>query len=134
MLFQRTTDPLIKFVPVTVRVKFAPPAVVDEGLRLVTVGAGLLTVKLTAVETTPPGFSTVTAYVPAVAISPKVIAAVNCVPLTKVVVRFVPFHLTTAPETKLFPLTVSVKANPPAVAEAGDRVVMAGVGLMTVKV
>src|SRR5512139_1276250 len=62
------------------------------------------------------------------------IAAVNWVEETKVVVLLVPFHLTTAPETKLLPLTVRVKAPPPAVAELGDRVLIAGTGLLIVKV
>ena len=56
------------------------------------------------------------------------IAAVTCVALTKVVVRVAPFHLTTEPETKLLPLTVRVKAAPPAVALLGTRVVSAGTG------
>src|SRR5438552_16680242 len=59
-------------------------------------------------------------------------AAVTCVPLTKVVVRAAPFHCTTAPETKLLPLTVSVKAAPPAVALFGTRVVRVGTGLVEV--
>jgi hypothetical protein len=62
------------------------------------------------------------------------IAAVNWVEETKVVVLLVPFHLTTAPETKLLPLTVSVKAPPPAVAELGDRVLIVGTRLVIVKV
>jgi hypothetical protein len=62
------------------------------------------------------------------------IAAVNWVEETKVVVLLVPFHLTTAPETKLLPLTIRVKAPPPAVIELGERVVIVGPGLVIVKV
>src|SRR2546421_373062 len=41
--FHRTTDePATKFVPFTVSVNAAPPAVADVGLRLVVVGTGLL--------------------------------------------------------------------------------------------
>ena len=40
-LFQRMTDPVTKFVPVTVSVNGAPPAIAADGLRLVSVGTGL---------------------------------------------------------------------------------------------
>ena len=43
--FQCTTDPFTKLVPVTVRVNAGLPAVVEAGLMLVRVGAGLLMVK-----------------------------------------------------------------------------------------
>ena len=62
------------------------------------------------------------------------IAAVNWVEKTNVVVRFDPFQRTTEPATKLVPLTVSVKAAPPAVADAGLRLVVVGAGLLIVKV
>jgi hypothetical protein len=39
--FHLTTEPEIKFVPFTVRVNPAPPAVAEFGLRLVVVGTGL---------------------------------------------------------------------------------------------
>jgi hypothetical protein len=57
------------------------------------------------------------------------IDAVTWVALTYVVVRFVPFHLTTEPEMKLVPFTVRVKAAPPAVADEGLRLVVVGMGL-----
>jgi hypothetical protein len=57
------------------------------------------------------------------------IDAVSCVEETYVVVRFVPFHLTTELEIKLVPFTVRVKAAPPAVAELGLRFVVVGMGL-----
>src|SRR6266550_2078122 len=40
--------------------------------------------------------------------------------LTNVVVRDAPFHSTVAPDTKLAPSAVSVKAGPPAVAVLGE--------------
>jgi hypothetical protein len=52
---------------------------------------------------------------------------------TKVVVRSDPFQRTVEPLTKLVPFTVSVNAAPPAVADAGLRLVIVGGGqaLMT---
>lgn len=52
---KRTTELLLKFVPVAVRVKKEPPAVLLVGLILLRVGVGLLTIKLTALEVPPPG-------------------------------------------------------------------------------
>jgi hypothetical protein len=80
------------------------------------------------------GVNTVTEAVPAVAISVAVIAAVNWVAETYVVVRFDPFHCTTEPLTKLLPLTVSMKAEPPAFADEGLRPLVAGTGLVAVPV
>lgn len=54
-LFQTTTEPETKFEPFTVRVKPAPPAAVLEGEREASVGAGLLMVKVRAVDSPPPG-------------------------------------------------------------------------------
>ena len=72
----------MKLVPFTVRVKADPPAVADEGLKLVVVGTGLsgtLIVKVCELEVPPPGegLKTVTLAVPAVAISAALIAAVS---------------------------------------------------------
>jgi hypothetical protein len=132
--FHLTTELEMKLVPFTVRVKATPPAVADEGLRLVVVGRGLsgtLIVKVWALEVPPPGvgLKTVTLAVPAVAMSAARIDAVTWVALTYVVVRFEPFHLTTELEMKFVPLTVNVNAEPPAVAEDGLRLVVVGTGL-----
>lgn len=135
--FQRTTEPLMKFAPVTVSVKAAPPAFTVFGLKLVSVGVGFgwAIVKAVAFEVPPPGvpLKTVTCAVPALAISAAVICAVNCVALTNVVVRALPFHRTTEPFTKPVPLTVNVNAASPACAEVGFTLVIAGVGLLIVK-
>jgi hypothetical protein len=48
------------------------------------------------------------------------------------VVRGEPLKFTTAPETKLVPLTVSVKAPPPTFLLAGEMLVVVGGGLFTV--
>ena len=70
-----------------------------------------------------------TAAVPAFAMSAAVTAAVSRVLLTKVVVRAVPFHLTVELPIKFVPLSVSVNAVPPAVAELGEMPDKAGTGL-----
>jgi hypothetical protein len=113
-----------------------PPAVALEGDREVNVGAGLLIVKLCPLEVPPPGvgLKTVTVAVPAVAMSAAVIAAVNCVLLTNVVVRLDPFQRTVEVLRKLVPLAVSVNATPPAVALVGEIEVSEGRGLLMVKV
>ena len=82
-------------------------------------------------EVPPPGvgLKTVTLAVPVVAMSAARIEAVTCVEETYVVVRPEPFHLTTELEMKLVPLTVKVKAAPPAVADEGLRLVVVGTGL-----
>ncbi len=93
-------------------------------------------VKVWALEVPPPGveFTTVTWAVPADAMSVAVIAAVNWVEETYVVVRLDPFQFTTEPDTKPVPFTVSVNPAPPAVAEVGLRPVVAGTGLLIVEV
>jgi len=79
----------------------------------------------------PPGvgLKTVTLAVPAVAMSAARIDAVSWDAPTYVVVRFVPFHLTTELEMKFVPFTVTVKPAPPAVADEGLRLVVVGRGL-----
>jgi hypothetical protein len=130
-----TTELETKPVPLTVSGKAAPPATMPVGLSEVIVGAGLLTVKLAAVEVPPPGagFVTVTGTIPAVAMSPAGMDAVSCVALTNVVVAATPLKLTAAPLTKPEPVTVRVKPVLPAVALLGESVVMTGGGLVTEK-
>jgi len=131
-----TTEPGTKPVPFTVSVKATPPAVALGGTIEISVGTGLLMVKVCAFETPPPGagFVTVTLTVPAVAMSAAVMAAVTCVPLTNVVVRFAPLNCTVAPLAKPVPFTVSVKPTPPVVTLAGEREVMVRFdGLLIVK-
>jgi hypothetical protein len=75
-------------------VNAAPPATALLGLRLVSVGAGLLIVNVSALlgPTVGDGFTTVTEAVPADAMSAAAMLAVNCVADTYVVVRAEPFH------------------------------------------
>ena len=69
--FQRTTEVGTKFVPVTVMVKAASPALAEFGVIALVVGTGLFTVKVWLFDDPPPGagLKTVTAKVPAVATS-----------------------------------------------------------------
>jgi hypothetical protein len=89
-------------------------------------------VKFTASEAPPPGAGlvTVTAAVPIEAMAAPGIAATNCVALTNLVVRAAPPKLTIEAATKFVPLTVSVKAAPPASAVFGEIVVIVGIGLL----
>jgi len=129
-------DEALKFVPVTVRVKEGPPAVVEVGEILVVVGVGLLIVRVCALDVPPPGagFTTVIDAVPAVAISPAVIAAVTVVLEINVVARADPLKLTVDDALKFVPVTVSVKLFPPAIVEVGEIDVVVGTGFLTVSV
>ena len=91
-------------------------------------------VRVTAFEMTPPGFATVMLAVPGAAMSEAGMAALSWDPVTKVVVRFDPFHLTTELETKLVPSTVNVKAGLPANTVFGLMLVSAGVEAETTRV
>lgn len=134
--FQRTLEPATKLLPLTVSVNAGPPAFAVAGLRLVVVGTGLLIVNVRELEVPPPGagLNTVTEAVPAMAMSAAVIAAVNRVEETKVVVRSAPFHRITDPATKLLPLTVRTKSVPPAVVDVGLKLEFVGTGLLIVRV
>ena len=132
-----TVAPATKPVPVRVNVKAAPPTVAEAGAIEVSVGPETALIVNDRLPDVPPpgaGFVTVTVAVPAVAISAAVIAAVNCVALTNVVVLAAPLNFTTDVDTKPVPLTVRVKAAPPAVALVGEREVTVGAGLLMVKV
>ncbi len=84
-----------------------------------------------AFETPPPGagLDTVTRIVPALAMSAARIDALNCVELTKIVLRGLPFQFTIDPDTKLAPLTVRTKFAAPAEALDGASEVSPGTGL-----
>jgi hypothetical protein len=90
-------------------------------------------VNASAFDTTPLGLATVILTVPAEAISEAGMAAVNWVPLITVVVRLEPFHLTVDAAIKFAPLTVKVKAGPPAIAEVGTMPVRAGGASLTMR-
>jgi hypothetical protein len=126
------TDPAggVKLAVVRVCVLFFTAAGVDSSR------AKPLTVKVWALEAPPPGggFTTVTRAVPANAMSAAAIAAFTWVEEPYVVMTFDPFQFTVEPETKPVPFTVSVNAAPSAGVEAGLRPVVAGTGLLIVKV
>jgi hypothetical protein len=110
-----------------VKVNPAPPAVAEEGKRLVIAGTTTAGEMVNVVSAdVAPEVVTVTFAEPEVAIRLAGTAAVSCVALTYVVVSAVLPHCTVEPETKFVPLTVSVNAAPPAVVEAGERLVMVG--------
>src|SRR5439155_12607984 len=92
--FHFTVEVETKFVPFTVKVNCAPPAVAQVGLSEVIVGTGLLMVKVCAFDVPPPGagFTTVTDAVPAFATRAAVTVAVTCVEETNVVLKAVPFQ------------------------------------------
>ena len=136
--FQTTAELGAKPVPVTVSVKRGLPAGTEGGPSAPTTGAGLgalATVKVTAFDVPPPGagFTTVTAIVPAAAMSEAPMVACSTVAETKVVGRALPFQPTVEPVTKPEPLTVSAKLGPPAVALLGAREATAGAGVVLVE-
>src|SRR5207248_2409617 len=96
---QFTTDRWTNPLPVTVRVKAAPPAVADDGDSELNDGVGLfatLIVNAEFPEVPPPGagVNTVTCAVPAEVMSAALIDACSCPEFTNVVVRLAPLHFT----------------------------------------
>jgi hypothetical protein len=87
-------------------------------------------VNVRATDATFPGFRTDTCAVPGLWMSAAEMAADNCVALTNVVARLLPFHRTVEPATKFEPFTVSVICGPPAVVLEGAIDVIAGTGLL----
>src|SRR5882724_6795831 len=132
----RTTEPEMKPLPVSVRVKAALPAETLAGEMLESEGRGLVIVSVTAAEVPPPGaeLATVIETLPDEATSLAGIAAVSCVLLTNVVLRLEPFTRTREPETKLLPLRVSVNAPLPALTLDGEILESEGDGLLTASV
>jgi hypothetical protein len=132
--FHCTVDVGMKFVPVTVNVKPAPPAEAELGFKDVTVGEGLPMVKVSTLDVPPPGVGveTVTVAVPLAAMSAAVMAACSWVVDPKVVGRALPFQFTVESEIKFVPLTVSVKLALPTGAELGLSDATVGTGLLEV--
>jgi hypothetical protein len=116
-----TCDVAKKPLPVNVSVSAPDAAFADAGKIEASVGAGFgVMVNETLEEVPPPGagFTTVTAAVPVEARSVARIAAVNCVELTNVVVRFAPLHFTC--DVEMNPLPSRVNVNAPELIAAAD--------------
>ena len=121
--FQVTWLPLVKPVPLTVRVNAAVPATAELGDRLVRVAAALM-VNVTAGGEGCPESATVTDAVPADAMSDAGTVVVSCPAFTKVVVRALPFQVILVALVKPAPLTVRRNAGPPAVALCGTMLLI----------
>jgi len=123
-----TVVPITNLLPVMVRVNAAPPAVAPVGERALVVGTGLLIVKVSGLDSPPLGVGskTVTAKLPAAAISVAFIAVLNCVALTNVVVLSRPLTRITKPLTNPVPLTLRLNPAPPAIAFDGERLLTLG--------
>jgi hypothetical protein len=115
-------------LPVIVRVKAAPPTVALAGEKALLVGTPLLISKVSGADSPPlgSGSKTVTAKLPATAISVEPIVVLNWVASTKVVVLSRPSTRITKPSTKPVPLTVRLNPAPPAVALDGERLLTLG--------
>jgi hypothetical protein len=93
-------------------------------------------VNVCAFDVPPPGagFTTVTDTVPAVVTNAAGTVTVSCVEEEDVGVRLVAPNLTTEPETKFVPVTVSGKSALPAVTHVGLSELVVGTGLLIVNV
>ena len=134
VLSQLTVAVASKFVPLTVRVKAAPPIVAEVGEMPVIVGAPAILIVNVEPADVPPDPVTVIVAEPEVAIRLAGTAAVSWVALIKVVGSAVAPHLMVEVELKFVPLTVSVKAALPAEIDTGDRLVIVGTAALIVKV
>ncbi len=81
-LFQYTSAPETKFIPVTVSVNAPLPMTAEGGFSEVTDGSGYVTVTDAALEAPTPGVFTVTGTLPTFAASLAGIVAVSMVLLT----------------------------------------------------
>jgi hypothetical protein len=127
------TVPELKPVPFTVSDTAGPPAVVEDGERLVSVRPPVM-VKGSAGGEVWPGEVTSTEACPGVAIKPAGTAAISCTALTKVVFNGLPFQVTTVLLVNPDPVAVRVKAGPPEGALSGEMLVRVSALEVTVKV
>jgi hypothetical protein len=109
------------------------PKPVNEEVRVnAAPAAGLIVNVCVFDEDGAPVVVTPTFAVPAADRSVAGMVAVNCTPLTNVVVRFKPFQVTVdIPLKKFVPFTVNVKPGSPTVADVGEMDVVVGVGIDT---
>ena len=116
---QFTVEVETKFVPLTVNVNCASPALAHVGSSELIVGVALI-VNVAAPDV-PPHPPTVIEAVPGVAISAAGTVAVSRVEFTNVVTSGLPFQYTVSPWMKslLGPFTVSINCGPPAPVQVG---------------
>ena len=131
-LLNFTTVPETKPVPFTVNKYAAAPAVAVAGFKLVNVGSGLPTVKLSSVEVPPPGVgvNTKSLCVAALAKSATDNVVFNCVAESKVVARSAPFTFTTELGRNAVPVNVTNVAALPTRVEFGLKLDNVGAGLL----
>ena len=123
--FKFAADPATNPVPVRVTVVSGLPAGAVLGLRLVSVGAGLVTANVCGADV-PPASATVTGRLPPAARAAAGMTAVSCVGLTKVVATGVPLKLTAAALVNPVPVRVIVVSGLPAGAVFGLRPAIVG--------
>ena len=118
-------------MPVNVSNVEALPATKDTGVSDVIPGTGLVTLSKKGLELPPLGcgFTTTIGSAPELATSVASTATAKVVELTKPVLRLMPLTDTEDTETKLFPVTKSVKLPVPAVTPEGESDVICGTGL-----
>jgi len=144
----RTTEALVKFVPVAVSAKSPPPIATLAGAILVSVGAsggdctslagldvlGAVILRLALFDIHTPlvqdaWFATWTTTAPWVTTSVASSAILTCVVESTITVRAWPPTVAVAPAANPAPVAVRMKAPLPAVTLAGLRLLMLGVGL-----
>jgi hypothetical protein len=116
---------------VTVSSKLTPPAVADDGLRLLIVALGATTLKVIEFEAPPPALAAVTFTEPIAATRLAGTFAARRVALVTVVGRAMPPNRTVAPVRKFVPSTSNVKSPLPAGTEVGLIAVRVGLGAPT---
>ena len=112
----------MKLVPVSVKLKLAPPTVAEEGATPLSVGTFETCPTTNVAEFDVPlllGFCTVMLATPPLATRAEETVAVNWVELVKFVIRNEPFQSTVAPAENPDPFTVSVNPELPGAMPAG---------------
>jgi hypothetical protein len=124
---QRTDEVEIKPEPLTVSVNPGSPAAAELGSILEITGSGVLMVKVTGFEPTPPLLKTLIMAVPGRAMSLAVMVAVRLVGLLNLVSRPDPFQRSWEVMVNPEPVTARAKVSPPALAEVGLILLITGV-------
>lgn len=126
--FHMAAEATVKFDPLMVSVKAAPPATAMDGLRLSRAGGGgRRSVKSKAEEFPLRSLMEMLAVL-TLALKAAGTTAVSCVSLTQFVASAIVPHITMEDAVKFAPLMVSMKSLPPANAEMGSNEVIDGGG------